>query len=109
KRTIRGVSWSAVSQVVAQGYNWAISIVLARILGPEAYGLVGMVMVFTGFAALFGGLGLGSAIVQRKELETRHLDAAFWANAVVGTMMAVIVATVAPAVAGFYKDPRLRP
>jgi PST family polysaccharide transporter len=101
------VSWSAVSQIAGQGFGFAISIVLARLLGPKVYGLIGMVTVFTGFAALFGGLGLGAAIIQRKELEPRHLDAAFWANAVVGTMMAVFMAGAAPLVAWFYKEPRL--
>ncbi len=106
-RAIHGVSWSATSQVVTQGFTFAISIVLARILGPKAYGLIGMVTVFTGFAVLFGGLGLGPAIIQRKDLERRHLDAAFWANAVVGTTMTLLMVLLAPVVAWFYREPRL--
>ncbi len=106
-RTIRGVSWSAVSQVVTQGFTLAISIVVARILGPKAYGLIGMVTVFTGFAALFGGLGLGAAIIQRKQLEPRHLNTAFWVNAVFGSAMTLLVVALAPLVAWFYREPRL--
>lgn len=101
------MSWSGLSQGITQGFTFAISIVLARILGPKAYGLIGMVSVFTGFAVLFGGLGLGAAIVQRKELEARHLNAAFWANVVAGSAMALLMVALAPVVARFYQEPRL--
>jgi PST family polysaccharide transporter len=77
---VKGLSWSAVSQLVTQCFTWAISIILARILGPKAYGLIGMTAVFSGFAMLFSDLGLGAAIVQRKNLQERHLDTAFWIN-----------------------------
>ena len=60
---------------------------LARILGPAVYGLIGMITVFTGFAAVFGDLGLGAAIIQRKELEERHLNAAFWTNVTMGATL----------------------
>src|SRR5258708_29490795 len=74
-RSVSGVSWSVFSQVLKQGFTFAISLVVARILGPSIYGLVGMVTVFTNFAALFSELGFGPAIIQRKELEPKHLNA----------------------------------
>ncbi len=106
-RTISGVSWVSISQAVTQGFSFVISIVLARLLGPKVFGLIGMISVFTGFAVLFGGLGLGAAIIQRKDLEPRHLDAAFWINAVMGAAMTLIIAALAPLVAWFYSEPRL--
>jgi PST family polysaccharide transporter len=107
--TITGVGWSALSQAINQGFTLGISIVLARILGPKAYGMLGMVNVFTGFAGVFGDLGLGAAIIQRKELEVRHLNAAFWANVAMGTAMTLIMAALTPAVAWFYHEPLLVP
>lgn len=106
-QTITGISWSAISQVVNQGFIFVISIVLARILGPAVYGLIGMITVFTGFAAVFGNLALGAAIIQRKDLEERHLNAAFWSNLTMGTTLTIIMAGIAPILARFYEEPAL--
>ena len=109
QRTISGLSWSATSQVVNQVFTFAISIVLARLLGPKVYGLIGMITVFTGFASVFGDLALGAAIIQRKELEPRHLNAAFWANVTMGAILTLLMVALAPVVAWFYKEPLLLP
>src|SRR5438874_1062635 len=106
-KTVKGVSWSAVSQIVTQGFTWAISIIVARILGPKAYGLIGMIAVFSGFAWLFSDLGLGAAIVQRKKLEQEHLDTAFWINLLAGFVMTGLMAAFAPLIASFYNEPQL--
>lgn len=106
-RTLTGVTWSAISQGLNQAFTFAISIVLARILGPKVYGLIAMIWVFTGFAAVFGDLGLAAAIIQRKELEARHLNAAFWTNVIMGTTMTLLMVALAPLVAWFYKEPLL--
>ena len=108
-RTLTGLGWTGISQTMNQAFTWAISIVLARILGPKVYGLVGMITVFTGFAAIFGDLGLGAAIVQRKELEPRHLNAGFWTNVAMGSALSVLMVSLAPLVAAFYKEPVLLP
>jgi O-antigen/teichoic acid export membrane protein len=107
QRTVKGVSWSAVSQLITQSFTWTISIVLARILGPKAYGLIGMTVVFTGFAGLFGDLGLAAAIVQRRNLEERHLHTAFWINMLAGVVITGLMIGLAPLIASFYNEPRL--
>ena len=109
ERTITGVGWSAISQVLNQGFGLVISIVLARVLGPAVYGQIGMIVVFTGFAAVFGDLGLGAAIVHRKNLEAKHLNAVFWANVAMGAVVTIVMAAFAPALAVFYKEPILAP
>ncbi len=85
-RTLTGISWSAVSQALNQCFTFAISMLLARMLGPKIYGLIGMIRTLTGFGAPVGNLGLGAAIIQRKELEARHLNAAFWSNVPMGAI-----------------------
>jgi len=106
-KTITGLSWSGISQGVNQGFTFIISIVLARILGPQVYGLIGMIMVFTGFATVFGDFGLGAAIIQRKDLEARHLNSAFWINVAMGATLTLVMAALAPVVSWFYNETAL--
>lgn len=107
KRTLTGIGWSTISQVLNQGFTFSISVVLARILGPTVYGLIGMITVFTGFATVFGDFALGAAIIQRKELEPRHLNAAFWTNIMMGAALTLLMMALAPVVAWFYEEPAL--
>jgi O-antigen/teichoic acid export membrane protein len=103
------MSWSAIAQLVTQAFTFALSIVLARILGPESYGLIGMVNVLAGFASLFSEVGFGAAIVQRKDLEDRHLNSAFWANVILGFIITGILVALAPWIARWYHQPVLAP
>src|SRR5215475_10282380 len=108
-RTVKGAGWNALSQFVTQGFTFALGITLARLLGPKSYGLVGMVTLITGFAAVFGDFGLGAAIIQRKDLQPRHLNAAFWVNVLLGVVLTSAVMGLAPLVAWFFKEPLLIP
>jgi O-antigen/teichoic acid export membrane protein len=85
----------------------ATTMVLARLLSPNDFGLQGMVVVLTGFLALFGDAGLGTATVQRPELTHEQASTLFWINVAVGAILAIICVALAPLLAGFYKEPRL--
>jgi PST family polysaccharide transporter len=108
-RTIGGLGWSAVTQVVRQVLLLGVSVILARMLGPRAIGLMGMVLVFTSFATLFSDLGFGPALVQKPDLEPRHLTTAFWTNLATGLLLMVVIAAAAPLIATFYDEPVLQP
>src|SRR5919107_3627350 len=79
-RTARG----GVVTIVSHGLKFALSIlataVLARLLTPQDYGLIGMVVVFTGFVATFKDLGLSFATVQRPEITDEQISTLFWVN-----------------------------
>lgn len=105
--TVRGTAWTAASQASQQIIQVGITIVLARLLLPREYGLVGMVAVFTGFAMLFVYSGFGAAIVQRNRLTAAHLATAFWANLGAGIAIAALAAAFAPLVALFYGQPEI--
>ena len=76
---------------------------------PEDFGLVGMIAVFTGFAGIFGELGFGAALIQRKKVEDLHYSSIFWLNLISGFILMGLVIEVAPFVASFYDEPRLVP
>lgn len=107
QRTLGSLAWNTTSRVVSQIVQFAITATLARLLMPAEFGLVAMFAVFTGFAVIFVDLGLSSALVQRKEVEERHLSSAFWLNVGAGVAVAAVIASLSPAIAAFYGQPRL--
>ena len=107
ERTIKG----GVARLLAQGANFLLRLVslmiLARLLGPNEFGLVGMVTAFTGVLDLLRDFGLSSAAVQRTTVTDEQISTLFWINVLVGTILGIFVAVMAPAVAAFYHEPRL--
>lgn len=106
-RAIRG----GFAKVCAQGANFGLRIgslmVLARLLDPKDFGLVGMVTAFTGVLGLFRDFGLSSATVQRIEVTDEQVSTLFWINCLVGVTLWLVMAAVSPLIASFYREPRL--
>lgn len=106
-RTARG----GVVTMASHGLKFAISIIataiLARLLSPKDYGLIGMVAVATNFIVMFKDMGLELATVQKAEISSRQISTLFWVNLTlsVGTML--VLMALAPAVSWFYGDSRL--
>jgi len=105
--TIRGGS----ARIVAQVSNFSLRIgsvmILSRLLEPRDFGLLGMVTAFTGVLSLFRDFGLSAASVQRATVTREQTSTLFWINVLVGTVLTVIAISLAPAVATFYREPRL--
>jgi O-antigen/teichoic acid export membrane protein len=97
--------------MVSHGFKFSISIVatavLARLLTPHDYGLVGMVAVVTSFASLFKDLGLSLATVQKSEINYAQISTLFWINVALSVSLALIIVAMAPGVAWFFGEPRL--
>jgi O-antigen/teichoic acid export membrane protein len=70
----------------------ATTMVLARLLSPQDFGLQGMVVVVTGFLALFRDAGLGMATIQRLEVTHEQTSTLFWINVAVGAILAELCA-----------------
>ncbi len=109
ERTLSGIGWSGGSQLGRQLLYFAVSVVLARTLSPREFGLMGMIVVFTGFADLFAELGFGSAIIQRQDLQPRHLNAVFWLNVASGLVLTAVFFAASSWIAAFYGEPLLGP
>ena len=107
QRSIRG---GAVT-ILAQGSKFVLqmgsTIILARLLLPEDYGLIGMVTVAIGFAKLFKDLGLSNATIQKAEIDREQVSTLFWINFAISCLTAIVVAATAPLLSWFYQEPRL--
>jgi O-antigen/teichoic acid export membrane protein len=104
---IRGVVWSAAGSVATQILQLGVGILLARRLGPEAFGLVGLAMAVTGLLSIVGEAGLGPAVVQRRGMSPSLLATVFWAGLAVGACQFGLLWIAAPAVAGLLRQPAL--
>lgn len=109
QKTISGTKWSAISQFGRQGLGFVVTAILARLLSPDAYGLLGMAIVITGFIDIFKDLGTSAALIQRKELSDDLISSIFWVNALFGLLSTGIVVLIAPWVALFYHEPQVVP
>ena len=107
QKTVSGAAWSGISRAVQQGLQLLSTMVLARLLGPSAYGLMAMASFFTNFLQQISDLGTGSAVIQREHLEERFLSSVFWLNVAAGSLAALIVWIISPWAVRIYREPEL--
>lgn len=107
QKAVKGASWLGIGQVVAQLISLAVTAVLARLLWPEAFGLIGMVAAFLALLELFQELGLSSALIQRKNLTEEQLSTVFVITVACGALLAALTALASPLIVGFYNKPEL--
>jgi O-antigen/teichoic acid export membrane protein len=107
EKTIRG----GLARLCAQAADFTLRLVslmvLARLLGPKDFGLVGMVTAFTGVLILFRDFGLSAAAIQRPILTDEQSSTLFWINTLVGALLGLLTVAMAPFIATFYHEPRL--
>ncbi|PSR53985.1 lipopolysaccharide biosynthesis protein [Adhaeribacter arboris] len=110
-KVVTGVFWNVVQLLINRSFDFAIKLILARLLFPNQFGIVGMATVFTSFVQVFNDLGIGAALVQRKEeqLKEVHYHTSFWTGVIWSVAIYLIIFfAVAPLAAVFYKEPVLR-
>jgi O-antigen/teichoic acid export membrane protein len=108
-KTLHALFWSFIESVGLQGVHFVIGIILARLLFPEQYGLIGMLMIFMAVAQAFLSSGFGSALIQKKEATQEDVCSIFYFNIVVGVVAAGLLWLIAPWIAAFYNQPILTP
>lgn len=101
--------WSAFSQVMRQLSQLAVTVILARLLSPDDFGVIAMATVLTGFVILLSDLGTSAAVIQRAEHPAGFLSAVFWVNIAFGVLAMLAVIALSPVVAAFYHEERLVP
>jgi PST family polysaccharide transporter len=108
-KAVSGTGWTALSIVGQRGLSLLSTMVLARLLAPSAYGLLGMAVVFLAVANTFRDLGTSSALVQRKESSNDITSTLFWINALLGLTGFLVLVALAPVAALMYREPRVTP
>lgn len=108
-KTFSAVRWTTTAAVVRALLQIAQVSVLARLLTPEDYGLMAIVVVVSGFAVLFADLGLNSAYVQRQNITSEQRSSLFWLNIIMGAILTALVVGVSPLISWFFGENRLTP
>ncbi len=101
--------WDFSGKLANQGMGFVISIFLARLLEPSEFGLIAMVMVVIGIAAVFSDSGLGVALIQRRRVRPIHYSSVFYFNIAIATLLSVITFFSAESIASFYGTDELIP
>ncbi len=101
--------WRWLERTGAQGVSFVVSIVLAQLLGPEVYGTVALITVFTAILQVFVDSGMGTALIQKKDADDLDFSSLFYFNVAMCLVLYAAVFFAAPLIAKFYDRPELTP
>lgn len=106
-KTVKGIVWSSVERFSVQGIQFLVMIVMARLLTPKDYGLVGMVAIFIAVAQSLVDSGFSQALIRKQNRTETDNSTVFYFNIVVGILLYLVLFAIAPLVAIFYDSPEL--
>lgn len=106
-KAIRGVPWTVASYGASKAVNVLTTIVLARLVAPEEFGLVALATLALNLLAFVKDLGLGGTVIVRQDLDRRALGTVLTLMVVVSALLGVVAAAAAPLLADFFREPRL--
>lgn len=106
-KTKKGLAWSIIERFATQGIQFLFSIILARLLSPDDYGVIAMPLVFLAIAQCFIDSGFSMALIRKPDLTEDDLSTAFYFNIGVGIVCYAILFVTSPLIADFYNTPIL--
>ena len=107
QKATTGLKWSAIERLATQAVQLLVMLLLARQLGPQAFGLVGMLAVFIAISQVFVDSGMTSALIRKLDRTEEDFSTAFYFNIVVAIICYTLLYQTAPSIARFYQQPEL--
>jgi len=101
-KTVSGVAWSGIDNVVQYAVQFIVSIVLARLLSPDDYGLIGIILIFTSICAALINGGFSNALIRKKDVSEDDYSTAFIVNLVMSLLLYAIIYLCSPLIARFF-------
>lgn len=108
-QALHGTIWSFVERFSTQAVNFVLTIIMARLLTPNDYGLIGMLAIFISLSQVFIDGGFSTALVQRQDRTDEDFSTVFYINLSVSVVIYLILFLCAPLIANFYEQPLLVP
>lgn len=108
-KTVRGVGWSFADNIASTGITFLVGLVLARLLTPEEYGLIGIIAIFIAVSNSIVNSGFSSALIRKKQATGLDYDTVFLFNILLSAFMFGVLYVGAPLISGFFGEPQLIP
>ena len=105
----KGIAWAISSNVANQAFQFGVGVVLARLLVPADFGVFATTGIFTGLAGVVSNIGLGSALVQRPEIDERHRRSMLALNLVSSAAIVALLFVAAPWIGRYFHNPTATP
>ena len=109
RSVVTGTVWKFMERIIAQGTSFLVSIVLARLLDPTHYSIVGFVTIFFMFANVLIDGGFNTALMQKKEIDKEEYSSVFVASTLLAVVVYLVLFFTAPAIANLYDEQLLIP
>jgi len=109
QKAIHGILWTGLAKACMQGMLFLIMLVLARLLSPQDFGIVGMAAIITVAISLVNDRGLGTAIIQKADINDEHLTSVFWGGILFAILLFALSLALAAPMALFFKNPAVQP
>lgn len=109
QKTINGLSWSFIDNIANLSVTFIVGIILARLLMPAEFGLLGMITVFIALSNSFIDSGFGSALIRKVDCTQSDYSTVFFYNLAVGICMYLVLYFSAGAISSFFNEPILKP
>jgi len=106
-KTVSGIFWNGIQKFSTLGIQLLITIVIARILSPEDYGLIGMLSIFTALGIVILDSGFGQALIRKQDATDTDYSTIFFLQIILGLVIYAILFSLSPLIAEFYNTPRL--
>ena len=107
KKTVKGVGWSAIDSVASQGITFLVGLVLARLLSPSEYGLIGMITIFISISNTIVNSGFSNALIRKPQISEDDYSTTFVFNLILSVVMYSVLFLSAPAIANFFHQEQL--
>ena len=103
----KGLAWKLMERFGVQGTQFVLQVVLARILSPEHYGVLSLMLIFTALANVFIQQGFNTALIQNKDVTEEDYSSVFWVTLMISGLLYAVLFFTAPLIAAFYEMPEL--
>ncbi|MBD3272534.1 MAG: MOP flippase family protein, partial [Elusimicrobia bacterium] len=104
---VAGIQWTGIANAALTVIHFITITILAHILQPADFGIMGMLMVVIFFGEKFSDMGLSNALIHRQDIDRNHFSSFFWTNVITGSIIFAIIILGRPIIAGFFQEPLL--